>query len=262
MTSRPPPSLVDGVRDAFEGEVEPSLLEALVAVAAGTQGRLLSEGGSPLHVLVDAIARSLGFPDARRCDLRAVIDLLQVMIDLCDDLADVEVDRRAGREVARHLEETPLAVLQCLPSLLAMRATALLYDSFPPPAYAAAGAVARLRQTLGRMALGQGYADASAEKIARVSGDQGRLLCLPYWLSAEALAAQRLAEVEKWSYVYGVTWELRAQARDARSAAARFALARSVAAARAAWPRFSPFRQGEDLAWEALLPPDLATSAR
>ena len=106
------------------------------------------------------------------------------------------------------------------------------------------------------MALGQGCADASTEKIERVSGDQGRILCLPYWLLPSVPAAA-LAEIEAWAQLYGVTWEMYCQAKERPNPSVRFALARSVTAARKAWPRVSPFQEGEALAWSVLLPPAL-----
>lgn len=249
--------LLQSVHSAFEGRVEGTLVDALNAAARATERQLADDGGHPLHALTDVICATLPFPPLQRRALAMIVDLVQVTIDLVDNLADAEEDRRCGRAFRAELDRIPQPLLQCLPSILSMRAVSLLYDGFPAETYAPSVAAGKLQIILCRMALGQGLTDGSKSKIDRISGEQGTLLCLPYWLAPNSLPDASLGAVEAWARLYGVTWEMRCQAEEARTPAAQIALAQSVIAARKAWPQLTPFREGEPLAWTRLLPPGL-----
>jgi hypothetical protein len=140
-----------------------------------------------------------------------------------------------------------------LPALLTGTAVQLLHEGFPEPGFASGLAGRRLLSTLGEMALGQGEAPGSARKIALVSGRQGLLLCLPFWLVARRpYWRARLPKLELWAYRFGRTWELRELHAEQGSPASRRALARALTETVRAWPRFSPFRPGDGLSPELL----------
>lgn len=223
--------------------------------AFALQDQLADVGALPHRTVIEVAAVALGLERRRRAVLGGAMDLLQVAIDLADNLADRAADVVAGRRYLRHYRGIPEATLLCLPALLTGTAVQFVHEEFPEPAFASASAGRRLLRVLGDMAVGQGAASGSARKVALVSGRQGLLLCLPFWLVARRRPWRtRLRTLEAWAYRFGRTWELREVDAEERSAASRQTLARALAEARRAWPRFSPFRPGEALS-PALLGP-------
>jgi len=225
-------------------------------VAAGFEQQLRDSDAFPHRTVTEAIACSLRIPHGKRQLLGGALDLLQTAFDLADNIADREQDVGAGRNYAAHYGGIPEAALVCMPALLTTSAMQILHETFPEPSYAPRFAGQRLLRVLGDMVAGQGASGESRRRVALVSGKQGLLLCLPFWLvtGSGARAKKRLAILENWAFRFGCTWEYRQAHLDRPTLARKRALERALASARRAWPSFSPFLAGEPLASDVLVP--------
>ncbi len=230
-----------GVRAIFARTLPPELVPLVGRVFALTEVKL--RGAVSHGLVVRRLAEGLGVPsdDARKMGI--VLDALQPGIDLTDDLADLELDRAAGKAHVAVIDAMPVGLRTCLPALMLGCVYAALPALFPDNPRTALAAQ-RITEILGRMTRGQGLPARSAAHIDDVAGQQGRLLCLPIWLSPGEAA--RDAALDRWAFLYGRIWQLRLDAREApRSTRARAALAEGLAAVRAEWPAFAPFGAGQ-----------------
>lgn len=229
-----------GVRAVFARSLPPELVPLVGRVFALTEAKLA--GGVSHGLVVRRLAEGLGLPSADARKLGIVLDALQPGIDLTDDLADLELDRAAGKPHVAVLEAIPIGLRTCLPALMLAAVYAALPALFPGNPQVGA-ALQRITEILGRMTRGQGRPARTTEHVDDVAGEQGRLLCLPLWLFPGEPA--RDAAIEAWAFAYGRIWQLRLDAREApRSPRARTALQDGLRAARAAWPEFAPFAAG------------------
>jgi len=160
----------------------------------------------------------------------AVLELLQVAIDLEDNLVDWDIDRLA--QLPEHKRyDSPRDALHPVPALLVAIAIAELARLGPSGPHACA----LLCRVLDAMTAGQAAPEESAERVALASGEQGLLLCLPVWLMVHDPAiAAATRSVEDWARAFGATWELRERS-DA------YALQRAASRARFLWPELPPF---------------------
>jgi hypothetical protein len=96
---------------------------------------------------------------------------------------------------------------------------------------------------------GQGLALADPRRAALLSGELGRLWCLPLWLSPHALPRRKVARVERWAVAWATTiqphWDLVESAPGAPRDAAAARLAACRRAALQVWPTYAPFRPGD-----------------
>ena len=250
------PSLPGRVRLLLKGRLPGPTVVWASRAAAGFEQQLHDSEAFPHRTVTEAIARSLRIPRGKRQVLGGALDLLQTAFDLADNIADREQDVRAGRSYAAHYGGIPTAALVCMPALLTSSVVQILHEAFPEPSYAPRFAGQRLIRVLGDMVAGQGTSGEGRRRVALVSGKQGLLLCLPYWLVATsgARTKKRLAILENWAFRFGCTWEYRQVHLDRPTLARERALGRALASARRAWPSFSPFLAGEPLAPDVLVP--------
>lgn len=233
--------------------------------------------------LIYALALAFGYRASAASRLGQVVDVLQVMVQLTDDLADLEMDLKSGRYQTNPFREIPNEVLHCLPALFAAGSVRYLYQYFAQPEYDISGAVTQLLRVFSRMALGQGsdsaqsmkianreiyiQSDAYRQRVEQIAGQQGRLLCLPLWLlnpqgrsggafesDASALKdyQERLCAMESWSVAYGRIWELYSEALEHPSAPIHSLLGAAWRDAVRLWPRFPPFEEGMPFSVENL----------
>ncbi len=251
------PSLPARVRRALLRRLPLPVVGWATRAAAALQDQLDEVRAQPHRVLVETTARALGLSHASR--LGSAMDVLQTAIDLADNLADRQADAESGRGYTRHYARIPEPALLCLPALLVGGAVQIVHEAFPEPDYASRMAGQRLLRVLADMAVGQGVPAGSSRRIALVSGKQGLLLCLPFWLLArqDSPWRARLRMVETWAYCFGRTWELRQMQTEQPVAGTSRALARALTETRRTWPGFSPFRTGEVLSPALLGPPCL-----
>jgi hypothetical protein len=249
-------SLSRRVRVLLEGRLPRPTVGWAIRAAAGFEHQLRDSEAFPHRTVTEALARSLGIPRAKRHRLGGTLDLLQTAFDLADNIADRDEDVRAGRSYAGHYRGVPEAALLCLPALLTSSAIQILHETFPESRYATSLAGRRVIRILGDMVVGQGAPNASSRHIALVSGKQGLLLCLPFWLVARRGSRwkARLSVLEGWAFRFGRTWEYRQAHAERPTIENARALARAAAEARRAWPPFSPFLAGEPLAPDLLVP--------
>jgi hypothetical protein len=213
------------------------------------EGQLRDNAALPHSALVVPAARALGLRQALAETLGAVLDLLQTAIDVADNVADRAEDAatRAPMEVRYAL--IPPAALTCLPSLLVGVAVAKLHDAFDEKRFRTSYCCRRALGILGNMATGQGIHKRHARHRELVSGEQGLLLCLPFWLVSRPGPGWRrqLSQVEAWAYRFGLSWELRQEHLQLATSAAASAYRAGVEAARRCWPTFGPFVDGGPL---------------
>jgi hypothetical protein len=250
------PSLPGRVRLLLKGRLPGPTVVWASRAAAGFEQQLRDSDAFPHRTVTEAIARSLRIPRGKREILGGALDLLQTAFDLADNIADREQDVGAGRNYTAHYGRIPEAALVCMPALLTSSAVQILHEAFPKPSYAPRFAGQRLIRVLGDMVAGQGTSGASRRRVALVSGKQGLLLCLPFWLVAARgpRGKKRLAIVENWAFRFGCTWEYRQAHLDRPTVARKRALELALASVQRAWPSFSPFLAGEPLASDVLVP--------
>jgi hypothetical protein len=170
------------VRAALSG-----YLPARVVAWSGRAARVLEDQLRASHAvahreIVVPMAQAVGMRPLRQAALGDILDLLQTAIDLADNLADREEDAAAGKAEAKSYPGVPGAALLCLPALLVGTAEQILYEEFRRPRYRPDYASGRLLETLGQMTVGQGLPTGDRRHLDLVSGQQGVLLCLPFWL--------------------------------------------------------------------------------
>lgn len=223
--------------------------------AESFRAQLAEAGARPHRFVTDLYAPSLGFEAGEIAAIGDALDLLQVSFDLADNVADRELDAALGRSYLRACEDVPLAVLTYLPAVLAARSTAVLYEHFRSERFNVSRAVSKTAAAVGAMVRGQGEPSDSPLRVDLVSGRQGLLLCLPFWLSSERSALPcPLADFEDWAYRFGSTWELNQVQLADKTEASRAAYSEAVLNARLAWPSFGPFAPGGPLSPRATMP--------
>lgn len=241
-----------GVRALFTRSVPPELLPYIAQVFTMTERK--QAGGVSHGLVVRRLAEGLGLPSDEARKMGIVLDAMQPGMDLADDLADLEQDRAEGRPHVAELEAMPIGLRTCLPTLMLGAVYAGIPVLFPRPE--ATVVLQRLTEILGKMVRGQGRPARTAAHIDDVSGEQGRLMCLPIWLYPGA--PERDAAIERWAFAYGRLWQLRIDAREApRSPRARAALLEGLATARQAWPDFAPFGAGQAFDAARILGPEV-----
>jgi hypothetical protein len=223
--------------------------------AEAFRAQLADNGALPHRFVTDLYAGSLGF-DPR--EIRAIgdaLDVLQVSFDLADNVADRELDARLGRSYTKSCDGVPLAVLTYLPAVLASRGISIVYEHFKDDRFNATCAVAKASAAIGAMLRGQAEPPDSARRVDLLSGRQGLLLCLPFWLLVDrSLLPCPLADFEAWAYQFGSTWELNQVHLAEKTEASREAWHEAVLNARLSWPSFGPFAAGGPLAPRAAMP--------
>ena len=245
------------VRAALSGRLHSRVAVWSGRVAQVLANQLQASHAVPHRELALRMARAVGMGQSQQTALGDIVDLLQTAIDLADNLADREEDVAAGRAQARSYPGVPSAALYCLPALLVGTAAAILYETFGRPKYQVDRAWGRLLETLGQMTVGQGLPTGHRRHLDLVSGQQGVLLCLPFWLvSHRPPWDRRLRVIERWAFLYGRTWEYHQRLLESGTSLAARDFDRAVARARAAWPEFEPFGT-EDLSARALIPAGL-----
>ncbi|HEY8927244.1 MAG TPA: hypothetical protein VIU64_22830 [Polyangia bacterium] len=240
--------------DAVAREYAPTPIRRWCGEAALTLQRQLEARGALPHASIAVpAAEALGLNRPLAEGVGLVFDLLQTAIDVADNIADVEEDASAGRPPV--YLGIPKAALICLPSLLTGMALSHLTSTFEEGQFGTSYSCRRILQILGAMTLGQSVPKPDVRHDQLVSGRQGVLLCLPFWLVAKRSPAwrRRLPRVERWSYRFGLTWEARERRLDMPTGAAVAAHQRSLVAAQRAWPDFAPFRPGDALSAQALI---------
>jgi hypothetical protein len=222
--------------------------------AESFRAQLADASALPHRFITDHYSRELGF-DAREIDaLGNALDLLQVSFDLADNLADRELDAALGRSYLASCDDIPFASLLCLPAVLSNCAIAILYEHFPSDRFNPGVAVSKASLAIGAMVRGQGEPANSAQRIELVSGRQGLLLCLPFWLASDPSSLPcTVSDFEAWAYLFGCTWELHQVHLEENTESSRTAWHRAVAEARLAWPSFGPFAAGGPLAPQATM---------
>lgn len=246
-----------GVRDLFAPYLDERMMQYVRTVAQEADRQLRASGGTFTHGhMVRRLALALGVRRDVADKVGIVLDALQPVIELADNLADEEVDRRLGRAVDERYPGIPRATLLCLPSVMAGCAVATLHRWFPEPPFRTGYAVARMIAAFAAMVRGQGEPEGAASRLDRIAGEQGRLLCLPLWLLPEGQVPEGLdvERIEEWAFRYGRLWQLWQEVRDLpEDEEARARLREGVRAAREAWPGFGPFRPGGSFCAERLL---------
>jgi hypothetical protein len=220
--------------------------------AAGALERQLNGRRARAHsALLVPLARAIGLP--RPATVGVVLDLLQTAIDLADNLADVEEDRAAGRPPA--YTTAPREALVCLPSLLVGMAMSRLASAYGEASFRSSYATRRVLGVLATMVVGQALPKSHRRHDELVSGHQGLLLCLPFWLVSkrDPTWRRRLPRIERWAMAFGRTWEARERHGASPTRATSAAYRASVVAAHRSWPTFAPFRRGDAGAPDALL---------
>lgn len=216
---------------------------------------MLENCAHPHRFLTDRFAGALGYSENETSALGDVLDVLQVSFDLADNLADRESDRVAGRNYLAPCEDVPLAVLSYLPAVLSASAIDLIYTTFCAERFTPQAAVAKLGTVIGQMVLGQAEPDGSPRRVDLLSGKQGLLLCLPFWLrdGSPDLPCPTPC-FEQWAYQFGCTWELNQVVRDGGANHGQAAWTNAMLETRLSWPRFGPFGPGGALQARALFP--------
>ena len=250
------PSLPRRIGAMLRGRLPSPVIAWATRAAAGFEQQLDDCEAVPHRTAAETLAQALGFSRAKRELLGGTLDLLQVSFDVADNVADRYEDAGKSRGYTRHYRRIPEAALVCLPALLTSTAVQILHEGFPAPVYAPGSAGRRLLHVLGDMVVGQGTT-TTARHVALVSGRQGLLLCLPVWLVAPGQARwqRRLSALESWAFRFGQTWEYRQAHAEQPTLRSASQLARSMLRTRRAWPDFSPFLPGEQLAESALIRP-------
>jgi hypothetical protein len=254
------PPLYRRIGPTLERRLPPRLIPWVRRLADSLDRQLRASGAVPHRALAAPIARWAGFSRAGVDTLGAVLDLVQLAIDVADNVADLEQDRRDGRAHVDAYDRIPRAAAVCVPALLVGVALCRLGECFPAPAYRPLYGCRRLLEVLGDMSVGQGEGSQGAARVDLVSGRQGLLLCLPCWLrgpGAGHVTRRRTARLEAWAFAFGRTWEHHQRYLEERSAAAYAGYRSAAAAAAGAWPDFGPFTGRGPLRRVALIPTGL-----
>ena len=223
--------------------------------AESFRAQLADLGALPHRFMTDLYAPCLGFDAREVAAIGDVLDLLQVSFDLADNLADRERDAALGRSYMKPCEDLPLAVLTYLPAVLACRSLAVLYEHFREARFNASLAAVKTAAAVGAMVRGQAEPDHSPLRVDLVSGRQGLLLCLPFWLFSDRKELPcSVSDFEDWAFRFGATWELNQVYVDEKTEASRSAWHDAVVSARLSWPSFGPFAADGPLAARATLP--------
>ena len=246
------------IRSMFATFFEKRLVEHIGSVFEATEQQLREGSGVSHGVFVYRLAVGMGYRPAAASEIGMILDALQPVMDLADNLADEELDRALGRSrYLEHYRDIPRETLYCLPAMMASAIVAHMHRAFPVSAFGTHLACRRLLATVGSMSLGQGLPLDDASRIDAISGQEGRLFCLPLWLWPDTTPAhlKRIERAEAWAVAYGRTWQLAIDAREQPGDATAVARLRDGAQrAVAAWPDFPPFRPGELFSAEAVLP--------
>lgn len=225
------------------------------AAARVFAAELQTRGASPHRVVVEALGLAWGLDGPRIETLGAVLDLVQVAIDVADNLADEQEDRALGRDVDARYASIPRPFLICLPSALINTAFVRLTADFAAPQYDLCRATRRFAWALAQMAEGQA-ANTLEEKIRLASGKQGLLLCLPAWLTPdEREHPVGLDALETWATAFGRSWEHQERMRTLANNAAKQAWNAARVELGQLWPKVPPFDDDGPLARERLLAP-------
>ncbi len=224
--------------------------------AGAFRRQLLDVGGLPHRFITDQYAGALGYAQPEVATLGDVLDVLHVSFDLADNIADRDADLDQGHSYLSECAGVPLGVLTYLPAILASRATDLIYERFSGAKFAPRSAVARLSSAIGAMVRGQAEPSGAPARIELLSGEQGLLLCLPFWLLPEGAPGLpcTVQAFERWAYEFGRTWELGQVYRGARSVASHGAWMTAIRRAREHWPSFGPFGIDGPLGQHAVFP--------
>jgi hypothetical protein len=230
---------------SLNGEVEPQLQKWIVAAARNFEQQLQSERALTHRDVTAHLCTWLKMPQSETDAIGDALDRLQVAFDMADNLADRERDAQVGKDACAGYRLIPEAAQHCLPALLIASAQTRLVMRFSSRPAALRKATLEVRRSLSEMVIGQGEQRAN-RRARQVSGSQGRLLCLPAWLTSTRalIGAKRLAELEAWAFAWGTSWEQGYAYADRRSAHARRRWLASLHAARTAWPTFGPFVNG------------------
>ncbi len=216
------------------------------------------KGGGVSHGFVAyTLATGMGVEEevARAC--AEALDTMQPSWDLADNLVDVELDRKLGRDPDARYPGIPRETLAYLPALLLSAAVASVFERLPPPRWDAASGARKLLHALAKMNVAQGLPLDHPDRNDDLSGEFGRIVCLPLWcLPADHPVAPRVPAAEQWSVMWGRTLQLRWEAAEFPDQPHRRArLDAALVRARKAWPRFAPFREGEALSTARVLDP-------
>ncbi len=201
------------------------------------------------------LAVGLGMvPDDAR-EAAEMLDVMQPSWDLADNLVDVELDRALGRDPDARYRGIPRESLPFLPALLLASAVSGLHSRYPAPTWDPGNASRRLLGALARMNVAQGLPLDHPNRNDDLSGEFGRIVCLPLWLLPRAhTLAPRVDACERWAVLWGRTLQLRWEAQEfPADAHRRDRLERAIQEARVAWPSFPPFVAGGSFACEAVL---------
>ncbi|MDP2306071.1 MAG: hypothetical protein Q8P18_08585 [Pseudomonadota bacterium] len=212
-------------------------------------------GGVTYGWMAYTVATGLGLPEPLARGAGELLDALEPAIDLADNLADTDLDRRLGRDPDARYPGVPREALPALPALIVGACVAGLHERFPAPKWRPAHAARRLLGVLGCMTHAQGLPLDHAERNDALSGEAGLLWCLPLWLLPESHPAAGLAPaLEHWARQFGSTIQLSMDVLENPSEPARRErLDAARASARAIWPTTAPFRPQDALAADRLL---------
>lgn len=221
----------------------------LRVVALQLDQQYAAEGGGPTHGwMAYTLAMGLGLPEAVARGSGQVLDALQPATDLADNLADEELDRALGRDPDARYPGVPRDVLPALPALTVGAVISELHARFPEPEYASIASSRMLIRALGGVVRGQALPTSDPRRVPLLSGELGRLWCLPLWLLPRALPRGRATRVERWAVAWATTVQLHWDVVESAGPAHGVALERLRTARQAAvavWPRFAPFRPGD-----------------
>lgn len=245
-----------GVRAIFARFYPPGTIEQLRVVAEEQDRVYRAGGGGVTHGwMAWQLAVGLGLPVELAEGAGHVLDALQPAIDLADNIADVELDRSLGRDPDVRYPGVPADARPFLPALILAACVAEVHRAFPAPRWNAGEACASMLGVLARMNLAQGLPLDHPDRNDGLSGEVGRLWLLPFWLLPEGHAARRrLPALDAWVFQFARTiqlgWDVVEHPGEPHR---RERLEATRAEARAAWPRFGPFRRGQVFDREDLL---------
>jgi hypothetical protein len=197
----------------------------------------------------------LELPPLVASECRVVLELIQPAIDLADNLADEEEDRRLGRRPEARYPRIPPAARPFLPVLAVGVAMQHLVEAHSTDIFDVPGALRRLLAALARLNEVQGRPLGARGRSRDIGAAFLSLACLPIWLAPAQVGAERSAAVGAWAEAYGGVLQPLVDARecpDDVQLARRFRRLRRRAVR--GWPEFSPFGPGQALSQARILP--------
>jgi len=236
------------IRITQRPETPSNLATWIQAAATVFEEQLRAEHCVPHSHIASILAEWLSMQKHECSAIAEALDSLQVAFDLSDNLADEEEDNSNGRLRCIGYAPIPNAARLCLPAYLISHAYTVISQAFEHRPTATVSTLRKMHEVLGHMITGQSH-DNHPAKATLVSGMQGRLLCLPLWLSSDQALAMTDA-TEFWAEKWGTSWELRFAYHDKPTEDRKREWMRSADEARAAWPSFGPFCPGGPLAIE------------